>query len=131
MGVRNASVFTQGAVAAPPASANEFIIMTTPPLALPLDFAAVFMHWWINFLAGTGTTGLQFRLRRGALITSPIISLVAGTHTLAAGSSANIPGSYFDNTGPVTGVQYTLTCQQLGATAAGVVNDLAMFAYVL
>lgn len=85
----------------------------------------------INVTAGTGTTAVVLRVRKGGL-TGALVG-PAMTHTLAAGASANIPYDVLDNAptqSPIDpqGAQsvgsnlYLLTIQQTGGTAAGTVN---------
>lgn len=131
MGVRYPSQASNTFVGPLPASAAETIILTSPPLNISLDFSQIFIHWACNILAGTGTTALVFRLRRGATIGVTQVFAAVWTHTLAAGSTAVLSGSYFDTPGAVAGQQYSLTVSQTAATGAGTFNDGAILAFAL
>ncbi len=131
MGVRFPSIASSTFVGPLPASAAETVILTTPPLNISLDFSQIFLQWACDILAGTGTTALVFRLRRGTTAAGTLINAAAWTHTLAAGNSAVLSGAYFDTPGAVAGQQYSLTVSQTGAAAAGTFNDGALLAFAL
>jgi hypothetical protein len=86
----------------------------------------------LNVTAGTGTTAVVIRVRKGNQITGALVGL-AQTVTLAAGSSATIPYEVLDNAPITAGVDpqgaqsvgqnmYSVTIQQTGGTGAGTVN---------
>lgn len=77
-----------------------------------------------NVLAGTGTTALTIRVRAGNGIAGALIG-TAVTYTLAAGASATVPYGVLDPT-LIGTVQYTVTCQQTGASGNGTVNQTFM-----
>lgn len=88
---------------------------------------------YVNITAGTGTTAVVVRIRRGNGLGGVVVG-ISNTHTLAAGATASIPIHAQDAvpiTTPVvtpTGAdsapenQYTLTVAQTGGTGAGTVN---------
>lgn len=131
MGVRFPSVSQTGIGGAPPASNAEFIVYTTPPLTLPLDSALVFLLWHYTCTAGTGTANLQFRIRRGPLLTSPQVNLTPNGIPLAAGVNGMFAGSYVDSPGASGPLQYSLTCAQNTATAGAINTDGALLAFAL
>lgn len=130
MGVRFPSVFTFTQLNALPASAVETLLLTTPPITQPFDFAPIRVSASIAITAGTGTTAIVLNLRRGALVTS---TLIVGpcTHTLAAGSSAILHLEQYDTGAALAQVQYSLTIIQTGATVAGTTSELIMDAFIL
>lgn len=131
MGVRFPSIASSTFVGPLPANANETVILTTPQLNISLDFSQIFILWACDILAGTTTSALVFRLRRGTTVAGTLINAAAWTHTLAAGNSAAISGAYFDTPGAVAGQQYSLTVSQTAATAAGTFNDGSILAFAL
>jgi len=131
MGVRFPSVASSTFIGPLPASAAETIILTTPPISEPVDNALVNLFWCANILAGTGTTALVFRIRRGATLTGAVVGAGPWTHTLAAAASGILSWADFDGPGVVAGQQYTLTISQTGATGAGTFNDGTLVAMIL
>ena len=131
MGVRYPSVFSTTFVGPWPANATETIICTLPPLILPIDGATVFIHWWDTLTYGTGTTAINYRIRRGTNTSGQIVGVAAAARTVVAGNTDIVYGCYFDVPGAVTAQQYILTGVQTGATAGAVNNDICMFAYAL
>lgn len=131
MGVRFPSQQSATFVGPLPASAAETVILTSPPLNISLDFATILIQWACDILAGTGTTALVFRLRRGTTTAGTLVNAAAWTHTLAAGNTAVMSGCYFDTPGAVAGQQYSLTVVQTAATGAGTFNDGALLAFAL
>lgn len=130
MGVRFPSV-SSGTLQNPlPANATETVVALTPPLTITLDFAQIFIFWLFNITAGTGTTAVAFRVRRGNTVAGLLVSGV-DAHTLAAGNQANVIGFTVDTPGAVAGQQYCLTLLQTGATGAGVANDIVILAFSL
>jgi hypothetical protein len=131
MGVRFPSVAVTGVGNALPASSAETVVYTTPPINEPIDNAQVMLFWSYTLLAGTGTTAVTFKLRRGLLVTSPLIHVNNFSNPLAAAANGIFAGCYADNPGIVAGVQYSLTIVQTGATANGVNADGCLIAMVL
>jgi len=131
VGVRYPSQASNTFVGPLPANATETVILVSPPLNISLDFSQIFIQWACDILAGTSTTALVFRLRRGTTTAGTLINAAAWTHTLAAGNSAAMSGAYFDTPGAVAGQQYALTVVQTAATAAGTFNDGALLAFAL
>lgn len=131
MGVRFPSVSITATGVVLPANANETVLAVTPPLNISLDFAQIFLTWFANMLAGTGTTALVFRLRRGTTVLGATIGNTSWPFTTVAGNNVVVGGGYPDTPGAVAGQQYALTVSQTGATAAGTLNDCAVLAFAL
>jgi len=131
MGVHFPSVASTAVANALPATATETAICTTPPLNLSLDNAQVILLWMAAITAGTSTTALVMRIRRGTGITGTLLNVGAWTFTTVAGNLAQISGNYIDTPGIVGGQQYSLTCSQTAASGAGTLNDVCLVAFVL
>lgn len=76
----------------------------------------------LNILAGTGTTAVQVRVRAGNNTLTGAQIGPTMTHTLAAAATAQVPFEVVDTTLVQAGAQYTVTVQQVGASANGTVN---------
>lgn len=88
----------------------------------------------MNVTAGTGTTAVTVRCRKGANTTSGALVGVANPDTLAAGNSESISFEFLDTapvvtpSGTASGADvagtnvYTITLQQTGGTGNGTVN---------
>jgi len=129
MGVRIASVFTNTIIGSP-ALAAETIIATTGPIGLIEDNAQVFLHAFIELTIGTSGTALTLRLRRGALVGSPLVN-VGQASTVVAANLVRANLVYADFPGVAAGLQYTLTAQITAGAAASTVTDVGLMAYVL
>lgn len=100
----------------------ETIVLTSQPLNLALDFEQVLILFMADILAGTNTTAITLRIRRGASLTGALVSTTLGG-AATAGTSAMWSGCYVDSPGAIAGQQYSLTAQQTAASANGTVND--------
>lgn len=129
MGVRNASVFTNTIIGSP-ALAAETIIATTGPLGLFTDNAQVLLFAFIELTIGTSGTGLTLNLRRGSLVTSPLVNVGQAT-TVVAGNKIRSGLVYADFPGVAAGLQYTLTATITAGAAASTVTDVGLAAMVL
>lgn len=110
--------------------AAETVICICPPLNLPLDGAAVMLWWFIEFLVGTGGVNSTIRLRRGSVVSSPLIN-VGNAANASAGTTVRFSGVYTDLPGIVAGQQYSLTLQVGSASTASAVNDVCLVALAL
>lgn len=105
-------------VPANPALAAETILLTLPPsISLPQGVQVV-LEGMVQLQAGTATTSVVIRCRRGAALTGALVG-AALTHTLAAGANACIAFQFSDTPGEVAGQQYVVTAQQTAATGNG------------
>lgn len=130
-GVRFPFVASTTFVGPLPANANETVILTTPPLNIPLDFAQIIIEWSCNITGGTGALAHVFRIRRGTTAGGLLVNAVGWQHIAAAAVVRTHSGQYVDTPGAVAGQQYSLTVVQTGVTAAGTFNDGVIFAYAL
>jgi hypothetical protein len=131
MGVRFPSVATNTFIGPLPANANETVVLTTPPLTLPLDGATVILPWMAYLTTGTGTTSIAYRIRRGTTTAGVLLNQNPWFFTSGPGNGLTVGGWYFDTPGAVAGQQYSLTIVQSAATAAAVWGDGALMAFAL
>lgn len=131
MGVRFPTVATTTFIGPLPASAVETVVLTTPPINEPIDNAQIILMWMGLINAGTGTSQLGWRIRRGAGITGTQLGVAVWVNTQTVGVTNVSGGFYFDFPGVVAGQQYSLTVSQTGATAAGAWQDGSLLAMVL
>lgn len=131
MGVRMFSCFTSTFIGPLPANATDTLAMTTPGVSQAVDNGQVVLLGFAGITAGAGTTAIVLRLRRGALVTSPVFTGGAWTQTVPAGNGHLMPILYQDAPGVVAGQQYSLSVAQTGATGAGTWQDGCLMAVVL
>lgn len=129
MGVRLASVQTN-TILASPVNAVEAVIATTGPLNLIVDTATVLIQWYLLILIGATGANIRVSIRRGTLITSPILTVGAPV-TAAAGNTVVLSGAYFDNPAAQADVQYSLAALVGASTATNTVSDACLVAFVL
>lgn len=130
MGVRYPSVQSNTLVNASVGINTETVVVTSPPLNIPLDFATVFLVWFMLHTVGTTAVTTQYRLRRGTAITGALIN-VSQAITAVAGNIILGSGCYFDVPGAVAGQQYSLTCIDPASTVAGAIQDACLLAFAL
>ncbi len=130
MGVRWPTAFSTTIINGTLVTTAETIMATSPPINLTQDGALVLLFWQIEGVLGVGATAFQIRLRRGTLVTSPLVN-VNGGQTLAASTNFLSGGAYPDSPGIVAEQQYTLTCQQVSATGNASINDAFIGVMVL
>ncbi len=129
MGVRFPSLAISANQASQLASATETPIITTAPFNLSLDFQAILIMGMYMFVPGTGATSVTFRLKRGALLTSPQVT--QWTLPVTAAVTTYTSFQYTDIPGAVAGIQYTFSGQQTGASAVASTNDSSMILLAL
>lgn len=132
MGVRFPSVFSKTFVGPLPAGSAETVVLVSPPLTLPLDFATVIILCSANITPGASTTSFTYNLRRGTTTAGTILTFAGGwTFPIIAGNPTGTLMHINDTPGAAAGVQYALTVQTNGATAAGAWNDGYITAFCL
>ncbi len=107
----------------------ETIVATTPPIPVPSSGGPVAVLGQADVSTGAGTTGVQYRIRRGTTLTSP---LVGEGNTVAAAASSPIKHAHLvvDNDAGFDAVQYCLTVQLVAATGNGNVQAAALVAFL-
>jgi len=103
---------------------TETVALVTPPVSTTYSGDQIDIEGKINVTAGTSTTAVVLRVRRGNGITGTVVG-VAETDTEAAGASGSFPLQVVDTPGDVAGQVYSLTVQQTAATGNGTVNAAA------
>lgn len=110
-------------------SAETVLIASSVNQVQPGINTKVVISGVVVLTAGTGTTAIVLRVRRGNTVGGALVQATM-TDTLAAGNSESIPFSMEDTTAwlaaPANGGQYCLTVTQTGGTANGTcqVGDL-------
>lgn len=97
---------------------TETVLATSPPLSADGQSQSVALEAVAGFTAGTGTTSVTVRIRRGTGITGAVVASAAGI-TVAAGNLVSVPIIGVDSPGEVADQQYVVTVQQAGASANG------------
>jgi hypothetical protein len=130
MGTRFGTFITKTIQNPLPASAVETVIFVTGPIILATDGAAVYFNWSLILTTGAGTTALYIRIRRGVTITGTLIAPSFWNNSAVPAAGYVIGGVYVD-TFAASDTPYCLTVSQQGATAAGVLTDGCLHAFVL
>lgn len=130
MGVRYPSVSVITNVGVLASNGAETIIMTTPPLTIPLDAAQVFLYWYFLGNDGNGTTSLNVRIRRGAALTSPLIN-TGNIFNTVSNTVVALSGCYADTPGAVAGQQYSFTLQGGATIGVGSFLEGCLMAFAL
>lgn len=131
MGVRFPSVQSNTVVNAALVTTAETVVVATPPFSPSLDFSVVLILAYVLVSAGTGTTGIVARIRRGTTVSGAPVQTVASNITMTAAQLNGWTFFYFDSPGAVSGQQYCLTLAQSNASANGAITDAAMLAFAL
>lgn len=100
----------------------ETILFTSNPVNPPFDNSQLIITWNLIIVMSAGTTSVIIRLRRGLLITSPLVNQGAA-QTQAASATQALAGSYSDLPGITAGVQYVLTMQNAGSSGNSTMTD--------
>jgi hypothetical protein len=133
MGVRNPSVYVKapsvGSVVV--TVAGEFIMCTLPPLNIPFAGAAIFIQWYANIQAATGTGFSNYHIRRGTTLAGAAVGFGIGIPTPAV-QLANFTQVAIDVPGDVAEQQYVITLTPDVITSGNyTVEDFGAIAYVL
>lgn len=125
MALRTAStsvVWTGNVVATTTA---ETIMFTSNPCSPSFDNASLVLVWFAAVTLTAGSTAVTWRLRRGLLVTSPLINQVVALN-VAASTTIAFNGICADTPGIVAAQQYVLTFQATGAAANSTLVDGAL-----
>lgn len=99
----------------------ETVAATTPALSPPPN-TTVILRGRVSLTAGTGTTAVTVRLRRGSGATGTSLG-APDAITATAGATGEYEFEATDAIGDVAGQQWSLTVQQTGASANGTIVD--------
>lgn len=110
----------------------ETVIITSPPVKIPVATCRVLVKAWAQLTTGGSTTAVTPRIRRGTLVTDP---LVGEANPISITSAAGGTDEYqievseaFQNR---ENAQYVLTLQQTAAAANGSVLQAGIEVEVL
>lgn len=104
------------------ATTAETVILTSDPIALPFDAVQALILAWAQLTTGTATTTVTPRIRRGTLITDPLVGEANAENVkAAAGSTEPFLIMVAEDLTRLDRVQYSLTLQQAAATGDGTV----------
>jgi hypothetical protein len=106
----------------PVVTTAETAAVVSDPLTGSTDGAKYTISGVINITAGTATTAVVIRVRRGNGVAGTLVGETE-PHTLAAGAQANIPYGVTDFPGAVGSQQYTASVVQTAATGNGAINN--------
>lgn len=101
---------------------TETVAVSSGNAPMPNQISLVIVLASLAWTAGTGTTSMQLRIRRGASATSPQIGQTY-THEAVAGASNSATIFAVDEQDNAFTAQYSLTAQQVGATGNGSVTS--------
>jgi len=101
---------------------TETIVGTTPIIPVPRDSETCLVIGHVLVQPGTGTTSVQTRVRRGATLADTLINSPVTYSALTVGLTTAMPHMVIDTVSGLATVQYSLTVQQVGATANGVMQ---------
>lgn len=102
-------------------TSTETVILTTSGISTAQAGESVVIDGAIDVTAGTGTTAVVIKCRRGTTTAGTQVG-ASETDTLAAGNSEALAFTFQDTPGDVAGQQYVITATQTGGTANGTVN---------
>lgn len=107
----------------------EGIVISAPPLALQADVQIVCILAWGQLTTGAAVTAVTPRIRRGTLITSPLIGEANSEQLkVAAGSTEPffimVTETVVNGDAPI----YSFTLQQAGGAANGTVLQASILA---
>lgn len=130
MGARLPLVNTTTIVNATIVTTAETIVATLPPMNPSFDAALIAILILVNLTVGTAATQALINVRRGTLLTSPVVSGLPNTN-VTAGTNALLLWLAFDSGLALGGVQYSATVAMTAATGNTTVNAVAMTAFML
>lgn len=111
--------FAHGGVNTTLTTTDEIIVATLTGVSTGRA-TDVKLSGWVQLTTGTGTTGVQLRVRRGSTTGGTLIDEVnTVTAYAAAGSTEERSINVVDEALDAAGVTYVLTVSQIGATANG------------
>ncbi len=129
--VQEASINFSGA-AVTLTTTTEGVVISAPRVALVRGAMTAFILAIAQLTTGTATTTVTPRIRRGALVTDPLVGEAnAITIGAAAGSNEQFFGFASEDLVGAASVEYSLTLQQASATGNGTVLAAAILVLLL
>ncbi len=110
---------------------TETIAITSDPVVIPGDAVQVCVLAWGQLTTGAGTTTVTPRIRRGTLITDPLIGEANAENVkAAAGSTEPFLIMVVETLIVRDKIQYVFTLQQAAAAGAGTVLQASILVLV-
>lgn len=116
----NRTYSQQAAPALAVVTTAETVAALTNGVSLTYDNDQVNVTGNVLLTAGTGTTSVTVRCRRGNGVNGAIVG-TAQPVSVVAGNNVALPVDFLDTPGAVAGQQYSITVAQTGATANGTI----------
>jgi hypothetical protein len=111
---------------------SETVAITSGPVMVPAETCLVHIRAWCQMIAGTGTTAITPRIRRGSTTSGTLVgegnALVA---TVSASAANTIMIEATEWRQQQNQVEYCLTVQQTAATANGTVQQAVIEVEIL
>lgn len=130
MGVRLPLVTTSTVLGSPIVTTTETVVATLPALNPSFDAALVAILFLVNMTVGASATQALINIRRGTLVTSPVVSGLPNTN-VTAGVNALLLWLAFDSGLALAGVQYSASIAMTAATGNTTINAVSMTAFML
>lgn len=107
------------------------IAFTTPPLTLFYDGQQVVLLWYVRFTTGVTGPVCTYDLRRGTLVTSPLVTAGSANVTEVGSVGVQRSGCFVDTSSGAGTPQYSLTITVSNAASNGSFNEGALIAMAL
>lgn len=131
MGVRYPIVFSTTLVGVFSGFPAEPVAVTTPPLALPLDGAAVYLQWYVKYTAGATGPAVSYNIRRGTTAAAALVNPSNVVVTELGGVNIARGGCMVDNAAGISMPQYSLTLNVTNAASNGAFIEACLIAFAL
>jgi len=101
---------------------TETVAATSPQVKVPVATARIVIRGWLQVATGAATTTITLRIRRGTLITDPLVGESNPVNvSAAAGSTEEHVIQVSELVQDAADATYVLTCQQGAAGANGTI----------
>ncbi len=102
------------------ATTVETVVQVSDFLDIPYDSARLVVKAWVQLTSGAAVTAFTLRIRRGSLVTDPLVGEAnAEQLSVAAGSTESHAIEVSEQLQAQGTVRYVLTVQQTGGAANG------------
>lgn len=130
MGVRFPSGTATVLLAATLVTTAETIVVTCGPIINLFDSAVAIIFWTAVVTFGTAITAIIPRIRAGTTLAGTLVNSAPSLTAIAA-NTAQISGSSTSTLGTSSGIQFSLTLQQVAATGNAAIAEAGISAIVL
>jgi hypothetical protein len=131
MGSRLNSQFSTTIVGAFAGFPAEVVAVTSPPLTLAYDNQVVLIFWYVKYTTGVTGPVLSYNIRRGTLITSPLVNASGAGATEVASVNIARSGCMVDAVSIPGTPQYSLTMNVSNAATNGAFLEACILAVAL